>query len=31
MNGRLLSPLPYPESDRVVRLLERHPNDELIC
>lgn len=25
VNGTLLSPLPYPESDRIVRVLERHP------
>ncbi len=26
VNGVLLSPLPYPESDRIVRVLERLPN-----
>jgi putative ABC transport system permease protein len=25
VNGVLLSPLPYPESNRIVRVLERHP------
>src|SRR5678816_1127365 len=25
VNGILLSPLPYPDSDRVVRVLARHP------
>jgi putative ABC transport system permease protein len=25
VNGILLSPLPYPDSDRIVRVLERHP------
>lgn len=25
VNGVLLRPLPYPESDRIVRVLERHP------
>jgi MacB-like periplasmic core domain len=29
VNGVLLSPLPYPESDRIVRVLERHPNGGL--
>jgi putative ABC transport system permease protein len=29
VNGLLLSPLPYPESDRIVRVLERHPNGGL--
>ena len=26
VNGMLLSPLPYPDADRIVRVLERHPN-----
>jgi putative ABC transport system permease protein len=26
VNGMLLSPLPYPESDRIVRVLEKRPN-----
>jgi putative ABC transport system permease protein len=26
VNGLFLSPLPYPDPDRIVRLLERHPN-----
>jgi len=26
VHGVLLSPLPYPESDRIVRVLERLPN-----
>ena len=29
VHGMLLSPLPYPESDRIVRVLERHPNGGL--
>ena len=29
VNGVLLSPLPYPESDRIVRVLERHPTGGL--
>jgi putative ABC transport system permease protein len=29
VNGVLLSPLPYPESDRIVRVLERLPNSGL--
>jgi putative ABC transport system permease protein len=29
VNGMLLSPLPYPESDRIVRVLERHPTGGL--
>jgi putative ABC transport system permease protein len=29
VNGVLLSPLPYPESDRIVRVLERLPNGGL--
>ena len=29
VNGMLLSPLPYPESDRIVRVLERHPSGGL--
>jgi putative ABC transport system permease protein len=29
VNGILLSPLPYPESDRIVRVLERHPTGGL--
>ena len=29
VNGLILSPLPYPESDRIVRVLERHPNGGL--
>jgi putative ABC transport system permease protein len=29
VNGVLLSPLPYPESDRIVRVLERVPNGGL--
>jgi putative ABC transport system permease protein len=29
VNGLLLRPLPYPESDRIVRLLERHPTGGL--
>src|ERR1051326_8415149 len=26
VNGVLLKPLPYPEPERIVRVLERHPN-----
>jgi putative ABC transport system permease protein len=29
VNGILLSPLPYPEPDRIVRVLERHPTGGL--
>ena len=29
VNGMLLSPLPYPESERIVRVLERLPNGGL--
>jgi putative ABC transport system permease protein len=29
VNGMLLRPLPYPDPDRIVRLLERHPNGAL--
>ena len=29
VNGMLLAPLPYPESDRIVRVLERHPSGGL--
>jgi putative ABC transport system permease protein len=29
VNGMLLSPLPYPESDRIVRVLEKLPNGGL--
>lgn len=29
VNGILLRPLPYPESDRIVRVLERHPTGSL--
>ena len=29
VNGMLLRPLPYPESDRIVRVLERHPTGGL--
>jgi putative ABC transport system permease protein len=29
VNGLLLRPLPYPESDRIVRVLERHPSGGL--
>ena len=29
VNGLLLSPLPYPESDRIVRVLEKSPNGGL--
>jgi len=29
VNGMLLSPLPYPESDRIVRVLEKSPNGGL--
>ena len=29
VNGVLLSPLPYPESDRIVRVLERLPTGGL--
>jgi putative ABC transport system permease protein len=29
VNGMLLRPLPYPESDRIVRVLERLPNGGL--
>ena len=29
VNGLLLSPLPYPDPDRIVRVLERHPSGGL--
>jgi putative ABC transport system permease protein len=29
VNGLLLRPLPYPEADRIVRVLERHPSGGL--
>ena len=29
VHGLLLRPLPYPEADRIVRVLERHPNGGL--
>jgi putative ABC transport system permease protein len=29
VNGLLLKPLPYPDSNRIVRVLERHPNGGL--
>ena len=29
VNGILISPLPYPEPDRIVRVLERHPSGGL--
>jgi putative ABC transport system permease protein len=29
VNGLLLRPLPYPDADRIVRVLERHPNGGL--
>jgi putative ABC transport system permease protein len=29
VNGILLRPLPYPDSDRIVRVLERHPTGSL--
>jgi putative ABC transport system permease protein len=29
VNGVLLRPLPYPESDRIVRILEKHPSGGL--
>jgi len=29
VNGMLLAPLPYPDSDRIVRVLERHPTGAL--
>jgi putative ABC transport system permease protein len=29
VDGVLLTPLPYPQPDRIVRVLERHPNGGL--